>query len=86
MIAALHMAGFDVFDVTMSDILGQKITLDQVRNTTLCYVLTPDLTSSPLSHLPPAMEARSAATLAGACAAGFVLSLFPPFLLTFSLF
>ena len=32
MIAALHMAGFDVFDVTMSDILAQKITLDQVRS------------------------------------------------------
>ena len=31
MMAALHMAGFDVFDVTMSDIHSQKITLDQFR-------------------------------------------------------
>lgn len=31
MSAALHMAGFEVWDVTMQDLLEDKITLDEFR-------------------------------------------------------
>ncbi len=31
MIAALHMSGFEVWDVTMQDLLDEKLTLDRFR-------------------------------------------------------